>query len=410
MDFKNIQKKIEQLKPMMIELQTILTACPAIAPESGGDGEWEKAELLIRFLQKCGFTNFTHYDAPDKRVSKGLRPNFSVLLEGESAERTIWIMSHLDVVPAGELSTWKTDPFTLTQKGDKLFGRGTEDNQQGLVSSVAAACAFLQLGIKSAYNVRLLFVADEEVGSKYGIDAVLKHKNVFSKNDIIFVPDAGDPKGSTIEIAEKTGLTVKVHTVGLQTHASMPESGANAFLAACDFALSVDGLHKVFDKQDNLFSPNYSTFAPTKKLENVPNTNTIPGDDVFYIDCRILPCYTTKEVFSYMKKCASEIEKKHNVKIELEAELRDASPTVSPDAPAVKVLQKAITDVKKIEPKLVGIGGGTVAAHLRKAGYDAVVWSTLDDCAHQSNEYCSVKNMLTDALVFAHIMYNTTSE
>lgn len=404
MDFSIIQKKIDELKPLAIELQKKLTAIPAIAPESGGDGEWEKAEALLAFLKNLGFTNITRYDAPDKRVSKKLRPNFSVLLEGTDTSRTVWIMSHMDVVPAGNRDDWKTDPFVLTQRGDKLFGRGTEDNQQGLVSSVIAAYAFLSLGYKPAYNVRLLFVADEEVGSTYGIQSVLKHKNVFSKNDFIFVPDAGSPKGEIIEIAEKTGLTVQVHTIGKQTHASTPASGANAFAAASEFAVALQQLSQLFPKTDELFSYPHSTFEPTKKLSNVPNTNTIPGDDVFFIDCRILPRYTTEEVFAAMKKLAEPIEKKHRVKIELTASLHKPSPSVSESAPSVIALKKAISQVRRLDAKTVGIGGGTVAAYLRKAGYEAVVWSTLDDLAHQTNEYCSVKNMLSDAKVFAHIM------
>lgn len=49
----------------------------------------------------------------------------------------------------------------------------------------------------------------------------------------------------------------------------------------------------------------------------------------------------------------------------------------------------------------MGVGGGTVAAYLRNKGYSAVVFSKLDDMAHQPNEYSSIKNTLGDAKVFA---------
>jgi succinyl-diaminopimelate desuccinylase len=51
------------------------------------------------------------------------------------------------------------------------------------------------------------------------------------------------------------------------------------------------------------------------------------------------------------------------------------------------------------EPK--GIGGGTVAALFRKAGLPAAVWLTVQDTAHQPNEYCLIKDVLQDAKVFA---------
>jgi succinyl-diaminopimelate desuccinylase len=51
----------------------------------------------------------------------------------------------------------------------------------------------------------------------------------------------------------------------------------------------------------------------------------------------------------------------------------------------------------------MGVGGGTVGAYLRNEGYATVVFSKLDDMAHQPNEYSSIKNTLGDAKVFVHI-------
>ena len=62
-----------------------------------------------------------------------------------------------------------------------------------------------------------------------------------------------------------------------------------------------------------------------------------------------------------------------------------------------KKLAAAIKSVHGINPRFIGIGGGTVGSELRREGIDAVVWSTLDDQAHQPNEYCSIKNMIADA-------------
>jgi len=51
----------------------------------------------------------------------------------------------------------------------------------------------------------------------------------------------------------------------------------------------------------------------------------------------------------------------------------------------------------------MGIGGGTVAAFFRKAGFPAAVWSTMDETAHSPNEYCVLQYLKDDAKVFAHI-------
>ena len=136
----------------------------------------------------------------------------------------------------------------------------------------------------------------------------------------------------------------------------------------------------------------------------MPNVNTIPGDDVFYLDCRILPDYSIKEVMQTIRAMADEVEKQFHVKIELSTEQEEqAAPATPVDAPVVTALKKAVKDVYRIDAKPMGIGGGTVAAIFRRAGFHAAVWSTLDDLAHQPNEYCIISNMMNDAKVFAHV-------
>jgi acetylornithine deacetylase/succinyl-diaminopimelate desuccinylase-like protein len=52
----------------------------------------------------------------------------------------------------------------------------------------------------------------------------------------------------------------------------------------------------------------------------------------------------------------------------------------------------------------IGIGGGTVGAFLRNIGIDSVVWSRLDESAHQPNEYTLIENIVGDAKVMAKLI------
>ncbi|MBP5283605.1 MAG: M20 family metallo-hydrolase [Treponema sp.] len=386
----------------MIELQKLLTSVPATAPESGGDGESAKCAALEKWLCAAGFSSsqMKHYDAPDERVSSGIRPNLILTVNGKSDGYSIWVMAHMDVVPPGDLKLWKTDPFCAVydEETDKLTGRGVEDNQQGLVSGVFAAMALLKNNITPEHTVKLLFMADEAFGSEYGIKVLLrKHPELFGKNDLILIPDGGDSEGATIEIAEKNILWLRVHTTGQQSHGSMPDKGKNAHLAACDLALRLNDLENFFNAKDELFTPDYSTFQPTKKEANVETVNIIPGDDVFYMDCRILPVYPLDMVRAEVKKRVSEVEAKYGVKIEITEPQAQQSPATSADAPVVRKLAQAIKMAHGITARPVGIGGGTVGAELRNCGYAAAIWSTIDEVCHQPNEYCYVRNIIADA-------------
>ncbi|OQX92388.1 MAG: diaminopimelate aminotransferase [candidate division Zixibacteria bacterium 4484_95] len=402
--FQKLSEQINDYKQKVIDIQKLLVSIPALAPENDGDGEIIKAEALMEFLQKDGFPQPELYPADDKRVPSGKRPNIVYRFKGQDSSRRIWVMSHLDVVPAGELSLWNSDPFSLKIEGDKLIGRGVEDNHQGIVSSYAAAKALIDQDVIPKYDVCLLFVADEEVGSTYGIQYILDNHDLFNKDDLIIVPDAGVPSGTDIEVAEKSIVWLKVETKGKQAHASRPELAKNAFKAASNLVVKIDELYNEFDIKDELYEPPYSTFEPTKKEANVPNVNTIPGDDVFYIDCRVLPDYPLKEVEDKIRMWADEIEKRFDVKISFSSSQRaEAATPTSVDSPVVKALSRAIKKVYNVQPKPCGIGGGTVAAIFRRAGYSAAVWSKLNETAHQPNEYAYISNILGDAKVFAHV-------
>lgn len=386
----------------MIELQELLTSIPAMAPENNGDGELEKADALKDWLIASGFTDIDVYNAPDKRVTSGVRPSIVATVPG-SDKQVIWIMAHLDVVPPGDLSAWNTDPWQYVKKNRKLFGRGCEDNQQGLVSAVFAALYFVENNITPKYTIKLLFVADEENGSTYGVNWLIKNTNIFSKDDLVIIPDGGDRNGVDIEIAEKNILWLRFHVLGKQVHGSRPDTGNNTYLASCDLALRINDFENKFDKTDSLFSPTYSTFQPTKHESNVESVNIIPGEDIFYVDCRIIPTYTIADIGEEVDKQCSIVEEKYGVKIDYTTLQSSESPQTPEDSPIVKILSSAIKEAHNQDTQCIGIGGGTVAGDLRRMGIDCAVWSTLDNMAHQPNEYCSIDNMVKDAVTLAVI-------
>ncbi len=402
--FGKVAGRLDRYRDDMVDLQIRLCGIPAIDPASGGEGEARKAEFLVDFLKKNGIADITLVKAPDPDAPAGYRPNVLARVKGRNSSKTVWIMTHTDVVPPGELSLWRGDPFKAWVESGRIFGRGVEDNQQDLVASIFSVLAARAEGVLPAYDVGLALVADEETGSEKGIGYVLGQNRSFRKKDLIIVPDAGNEKGTMIEVAEKSILWLKVKTLGKQTHGSTPEKGRNSFKAASYLVTELDRLHKIFPARDRLFDPPLSTFEPTKKEANVPNINTIPGEDVFYMDCRILPKYKVAAVERAVKDLAGRIAKRFKVRFRIEVRQKaPAAPPTSPGAPVVLALKKAVRAVYRKEAKAMGIGGGTVAAVFRRAGFDAACWAKLDETAHQPNEYCIIDNMVGDAKVFAHI-------
>jgi len=406
MDKSVVFSKVESLRSDMVEALLSLLKVSAIAPENGGDGEALKAKCLLKILEDVGFDKVECFDAPDCRVSGGVRPNVVAYFFGDSAlaeVRRLWIISHLDVVPPGNLDAWSvTSPFCPVLRDDKVFGRGSEDNGQPLVSSIFALKALKMLDVKPAFLVGLVFVSDEEQGSKYGIEYLLD-RGLFRTGDLVVVPDAGTESGDFIEVAEKSMLWFKVHVIGKQVHGSRPDKGLNAHRVGMEVALAIDTmLHEKYCAKDELFDMPLSTFEPTRKDCNVEAINIIPGEDVTFFDCRILPQYSLDDVLFNIQKVIHVFEEKSGAKICLEVIQRQSSPVLETNtADVVTRLKVAIKEARGIDAKVGGVGGGTCGAFFRQRGIQVAVWNSITGMAHQPDEYARVSAMVEDAKVFA---------
>ena len=406
MRLQNVFRRIEESRDLIIEIQEELTKRVAIGPENGGEGEYEKVEYAKEILSKLSPDEIYEIRAPDKRVKVGYRPNLIARWNKDSKEKNLWIISHSDIVPEGDISLWTGDPYKIRVFEDKIIGRGVEDNQHAFVSFYIALKAIIEENRALLKRpVSIAFVADEETGSRYGLRYLLERYDLFKKEDLIIVPDGGNQEGTMIEIAEKSMLWLKFDVYGVQCHASTPDKGKNSLYATAKLILELKRLRDIFSKEDPLFSPPYSTFEPTKIEKNVENINTIPGKDTFYMDSRILPSYSLDDVLKEVDSILRKVEEETGTKIKRSIQYRLDAPDPTPkDSLVVKLLEEAIEKIKGKRAEIKGIGGGTVAAFLREKGLPAVVWSTTTDTAHKPDEFCLISNIIEDAKIMAYLM------
>lgn len=402
-------------------LQSELTALPALGPENGGQGELEKARFIQNLLEGLGRAvsasgepalsrpALRRLDSPDSRVVSGIRPNIVYRVPGR-LERTLWIFGHMDVVPPGDAASWTSDPWRVRREGDLIYGRGVEDNQQALTGMLLLAEALAATGTQPALTLGLVFMADEECGSRHGLTHVLDTAGeLFGPDDWYLVPDSGSFRGDVIEVAEKAQLWLRIVTTGRQCHASAPARGRNAFLAGADMAVTCHArLARAFAERNELFSPPCSTFEPTRHDATVDAINILPGRDVFFMDCRLLPGLTAEAVLDEARAAAAEVAARRDVRIEVNAEHWQPSSATDtalpPGAPLVPALARAVEAVYGVKPRPLGIGGATVAALLRQRGLAAAVWSRIRNTCHQPDECASLTSICGDAAVFAHLL------
>lgn len=100
----------------------------------------------------------------------------------------IGILCHLDVVPAGD--GWSSDPFKVTIKGDKIYGRGVTDDKGPAMAAIHAMKELIEEKVPFNHRVRLIFGQAEETGAWKDMDYYLAHEDHV---DYGFTPDAEFP-------------------------------------------------------------------------------------------------------------------------------------------------------------------------------------------------------------------------
>ena len=181
---------IDSQQPEIIDTVMKMIRIPALAPLNGGDGESKKADYLMTKTE--GFDEVRRYDVPDRNDPTVKRSNIVAVKRGKR-KGTLWFVAHIDVVPTGDLELWDTPPFDPVLKDGRIYGRGTEDDGQSVISTMYAARQFLGEEL-DGMSLGVAWVADEETTSVCGIQYLLE-QGVFSKDDVIVVPDYCTPDG-----------------------------------------------------------------------------------------------------------------------------------------------------------------------------------------------------------------------
>ena len=136
-----------------LRLAEALIARQSVTPQDGGC-----QALLAERLQRIGFDCEPLVCGPqDFRVT-----NLWALRRGNHPGPTLAFAGHTDVVPAGPLEHWHSDPFVPTHRDGHLYGRGAADMKTSIAAMVVAAEEFVQAHAGHAGAIAFMLTSDEE--------------------------------------------------------------------------------------------------------------------------------------------------------------------------------------------------------------------------------------------------------
>jgi len=322
------------------------------------------------------------------------RPNVIGKIGKGASGKSLLMPAHMDIVPAGE--GWDSDPYEVTEKDGKLFGRGTLDNKGPLVSVLIAGEILKKLGLDKQLNGELLIAAlsDEEAedpdGIDYGIGYLMEEKLINPTYSVI--PDIGENM-KKIDIAEKGRTVFKITAFGKQAHGSTPERGINAVYRMARLVTEIEKLQLKHDVHPVLGHPSLNL----GEMHGGAAPNIVPGTCTIYIDIRTVPGMTKDGVIQQLQTCADKVE---NGKFEINVMSWNEPHGIEPDNDVVKAIQKNAKEILGIEPEPFGMGGGTYAKTLCLNEVLAVGWGPGDDTAfHVANESVEIKQLIDFSLL-----------
>jgi acetylornithine deacetylase/succinyl-diaminopimelate desuccinylase-like protein len=191
-------------------------ALKSISTDAAYAREMQKTtDWLSAYLKKHGF-KVSHL--------KGPRTNPVVFAEYTQSPQmeTVLVYGHYDVQPAAKSDGWASDPFTLTERKGRLYGRGVVDNKGQNLIHVFTVCELIKEK-KLAYNVKFMIEGNEETANPDMEALVKKHKKLL-KSDTIVISD-GEIPGSTptLDASLRGGfnVTVKVRTGKNNLHSGL---------------------------------------------------------------------------------------------------------------------------------------------------------------------------------------------
>ncbi|MCY1493239.1 Acetylornithine deacetylase [compost metagenome] len=204
----------------------------------------------------------------------------------------IVLSGHTDVVPV-DGQAWTVEPFRLTEREGRLYGRGTADMKGFIASVLAAVPAFLEQPL--AMPVHLAFSYDEEVGC-LGVRPMLAELEKRPHKPRLCL--IGEPTEMKPVLGHKGKLAMRCQVQGAACHSAYAPYGVNAIEYAARLIGRLGAIGAELakpERQDDRFDPPFST-VQTGIIKGGRALNIVPAECEFDFEVRALPDFDARQV------------------------------------------------------------------------------------------------------------------
>jgi len=310
---------------------------------------------------------------------------------GPRVEGGIVLSGHTDVVPV-EGQAWTSDPWTLTERDGRLYGRGTCDMKGFDALVLALVPDMVRAPLKRPVHIALSY--DEEIACRGAPSMVRAMAETIPPPSAVIV---GEPTRHAVVTGHKASVQLRTHVTGFAVHSSRIDQGVSAVMnAARLITWHEDAMAENRRRADaaDPFEPPYTTLH-CGMVAGGSAANVVSSSAWFFSDIRTIP---SEDPADYVERYRAYI--RDVVEPRMKAVVAGTGAEVELIAEVPGLLPEKDGQAERLMRRLTGDNGthvvsyGTEAGIFQKVGWSSVVCGPGDIAqAHQPDEYIEISEL-----------------
>ena len=370
--------------------ETISVLSDLIEYESVTPDKSDCQKYIEKFLSKLGFeTKYFKYGEVSNMISSLGKGNPCLAFIG-----------HTDVVPPGELSLWKSNPYILSHNDGLLMGRGTADMKGGIACFMTAVKDFVQNNKEINGSIRIILTADEEGDATNGIRKIIEEK-VFQKNEIDYClvgePSSSDEIGDVIRNGRRGSITGHLTLYGIQGHVAYPEKADNPIHSSSKIISKF--LDIKFDKGNEYFPP--TSFQISNINAGTGVDNVIRADIKIAFNIR----YSTETSADEIKNKITDIIESEGIKHEITWK-HSGEPFLTTDKEFMNICKQSIKSIANQDTIVSTNGGTSDGRFMAKVCNQVIELGLTNRSIHKINESIRADDLEKLKNIYQNILVN----
>lgn len=404
-----IKNKLDEKKKSTVELLQKM-----VQEESTRGSEYRAQAVIIEKCRELGL-DLDIWEVQDHELKehpfyrcdrtdfKG-NPNLTAVLKGTGGGRSLILNGHIDVVPEGDRSDWKVDPYSGTVIEGKLYGRGSTDMKGGTASLLLAIEIIQELETPLKGDIIFQSVIEEESGGTGTLSALLRGYTA----DGAVIPE---PTNMKIFPKQQGSMWFRLAVKGKAAHGGTRYEGVNAIEKGFSVITALKNLER--ERNERVHDPLYEKVPiplPINigRIESGKWPSSVPDLAVIEGRVGVGPWETMDDVEKEFEECLSAMSevdpwfKDHPVEIEWFGGRWQPS-DLSPEHPIMTSLKAKFNEVMSTEPVIEASPWGTDGGILYQGGGIPVVvfGPGKTELAHDANEYIELEKVFQAAEVLS---------